>query len=246
VNSNRAKAIPISTPLAKRWLIALTTCALVAAALTIFAPRAEAQNAYIAHRTNLRAGPDGGYPAVGWVGRGTSVYVNGCVRGYYWCDVSVGGMRGWASARHISYLYGDRNVVVYGNGLAFGAPVVGFTVGSYWDSYYRDRPWYHHHGYWSGWRPGVAVQPHYYRGPSVYVAPQAAYVPARPVYVAPRPAYVAPAYPHVYSHPNPHRVHRHEAHIRRDERRAIREQHREQVRAQHHRSAPPAVVGMPR
>jgi uncharacterized protein YraI len=145
----------------------LALCAMFATTL------ADAQQAFASHRTSLRAGPDRGYPQVAWIGSGTGVYVNGCVRGYHWCDVSAGGARGWISARHLTYAYRDRRVTIYGNGPSFGAPVVGFALGSYWDSYYRDRPWYHHHNHWSGWRPGmVAPRPEYYRGAPLYAAPR--------------------------------------------------------------------------
>jgi uncharacterized protein YraI len=196
---------------------------------------ASAQTAYLTHRVSLRAGPDFGYPQVAWYSGGTNVYVHGCTRSYHWCDVSVNGIHGWASARHLGFPHQNRRVVVYGNGLAFGAPVIGFAVGSYWDTHYRDRPWYHHHGYWSGWRPGVAARPEYYRAAPLYVAP-------RPVYVAPRPVYVHP--------------HRADSHAHRAEQRALRNaQRREAQRVRHERhihrhddrrAAPPAVMGFTR
>jgi uncharacterized protein YraI len=148
---------------------------------------ADAQQAFASRRTSLRAGPDRGYPQVAWIGVGTGVYVNGCVSGYHWCDVSAGGARGWISARHLTYAYQDRRVMIYGNGPSFGTPVVGFALGSYWDSYYRDRPWYHHHNHWSGWRPGmVAPRPEYYRAAPAYVAPRQHYAAPHPHFVAPR------------------------------------------------------------
>jgi uncharacterized protein YraI len=150
-------------------LITKTTAALCG---LFIATSAFAQTAYLSHRTSLRAGPDARYPQVAWINAGATVSVNGCVQGYRWCDVSVNGIHGWANARHLQYGYQNRRVIVYGNGLAFGAPIVGFTVGTYWDNHYRDRPWYHHNGYWSGWRPGVAPRPEYYRAQPVYVAPR--------------------------------------------------------------------------
>lgn len=156
----------------------------VAGASLAVAAAAEAQQAYVSARTNLRAGPDRGYPAVAWLGSGTSVYVHGCVRGYYWCDVSSGPVRGWANARHLQYYYQSHRVPIYGVGARYGLPVVGFAVGSYWDSYYRDRPWYGDRHRWDGWRPGHAVPA------PAYVTP------------APRPHYVAPP-PRVYNNPPP-------------------------------------------
>lgn len=167
--------------LARRISYAMLPMVIAGASLAA-ATVAQAQQAYVSARTNLRAGPDRGYPAVAWLGSGTSVYVHGCVRGYYWCDVSAGGVRGWANARHLQYYYQSRRVPIYGAGARYGFPVVGFAVGSYWDSYYRDRPWYGDRHRWDGWRPGAAA-------PS-YVAP------------APRPHYVAPP-PRVHNNPPP-------------------------------------------
>jgi uncharacterized protein YraI len=219
---------------ARAALLAMIASALLVVGALVVTTKANAQQAYLSHRTNLRAGPDHGYPPVAWINSGATVYVNGCVNGYRWCDVSIDGLRGWANARHIYYPYQSRRVVLYGNGLAFGAPVVGFTVGSYWDSYYRDRPWYHHHGYWSGWRPGVAVRPEYYRAQPVYVAP-------RPVYVAPRPVYVHPHRADTYVH-RPHVDHRHH---QRNEAPRVR-QERYEPGHNDRRSAPPAVMGFTR
>jgi uncharacterized protein YraI len=171
-----------------RSLAIIASGALALSAMLV-ASVVEAQQAFVSHRTTLRAGPDRAYPQVAWVSAGTGVYVNGCVNGYHWCDVSAAGTRGWVNARHLTYSYQNRRTMIYGNGLAFGAPVVGFGVGSYWGSYYRDRPWYRHHNYWDGWRPGMA-------------APRAEFHRAAPVYVAPRPHYVAPPRVHREIHPS--------------------------------------------
>jgi uncharacterized protein YraI len=177
---------------------------------------AEAQQAFVSHRTSLRAGPDRGYPQVAWVHSGAGVYVNGCVNGYYWCDVTAGGIRGWVSARHLTYAYQDRRVLIYGNGLAFGAPLIGFTLGSYWDNHYRDRVWYQHHTYWDGWRPGTVAPRHWYG--DGYARDSARYYgESRPVHVAPRvihPGYalgVRPQHNHVHRERIPHHP-RHDSH----------------------------------
>jgi uncharacterized protein YraI len=151
--------------------------ALAAAAALTAASVAQAQQAYVSVRTTLRAGPDSGYPQVAWLGGGSSVYVNGCVRGYRWCEVSAGGLRGWANARHLQYLFQNRRVVIYGNGATYGFPLVGFALGSYWDSYYRDRPWYNNRSHWNGWQPGHPA-PHFDNHRPQHFAHQA---------VAPRP-----------------------------------------------------------
>lgn len=218
---------------------ALTTArlafALVATlAVTTFASMADAQNAWVYGRTSLRAGPDRGYPQVAWLGGGSTVYVHGCVRGYHWCDVSSGPYRGWVNARNLQYTYQNRRVLVYGNG--YGFPVVGFTVGSYWDSYYRDRPWYGHRSHWNDWRPGrpaprgdyyVEPRPHHH-----YSAPHAHAV--APHAVAPRP-YVREAAPQQFHAPRQHQQYQPQVQVR--ERPQAQPQPRPQGRVHGHEHA---------
>ena len=135
---------------ARLALILLT----MASAMTL-ASVADAQQAYVSTRTTLRAGPDFGYPQVAWLGGGTTVYVNGCVAGYRWCDITSGPVRGWANARHLQYFYNNHRVMIYGNGGRFGLPIVGFALGSYWDNHYRGQSWYNNRDRWNGWRPGA-------------------------------------------------------------------------------------------
>ncbi len=159
--------------------------ALAATTACVVASVADAQQAYVYTRTSLRAGPDIGYPQVAWIGGGTSVYVNGCARGYNWCDITSGPYRGWANARHLQYLYNNRRTTIYGNGARFGLPVVGFAVGSYWDNHYRGQSWYNRRDQWNGWHPGSRApvyngfapgHPHYRAHPH----PQQLFHPARP------------------------------------------------------------------
>ena len=166
--------------LARRISYAMLPMVIAGASLAA-ATVAQAQQA-TSRRVPTCAGPDRGYPAVAWLGSGTSVYVHGCVRGYYWCDVSAGGVRGWANARHLQYLL---TKAVASRSMA---PVLATAFRSwvlrwapYWDSY-RDRPWYGDRHRWDGWRPGAAA----------------------PGYVAPAPR---PALPwhrlHAYNNPPP-------------------------------------------
>jgi uncharacterized protein YraI len=179
----------------RAWTPCLVAGVLAVAAFAVSAV-AQAQQAFVSHRTNLRAGPDRSYPPVAWVGQGTGIYVYGCVRGYNWCDVSAGAVRGWANARHLGFPYQNRSLALYGNGVAFGVPVVSFALNPYWDTYYRDRPWYSHHGYWSGWRPGITPRVEYYRAPPAYVRAPGYYVAPRPVPRAHPVHPVHPGHPH--------------------------------------------------
>ncbi len=160
---------------------------LFALVFLLLAPVTYAQQAFTSHRTSLRAGPNHGYPQVAWVGSGAGVYVNGCVDGYYWCDVTKGGVRGWVSARHLTYAHQSRRVMIYGNGVTFGTPLVAFTLGSYWDNHYRDRAWYQHHSHWNSWHPGT-VAPRHWHGHSharSHVHPRAHFDSAPRVHVTP-------------------------------------------------------------
>ncbi len=118
-----------------------------------------AQEAFTTRQVNLRAGPDRGYPLVGWVQAGATVYVNGCVDDYRWCDVTVDGNRGWVYAKFLEYTYQGRPTVIYGNGQTLALPIISFILGSYWNDHYRDRPWYNTQNNWNNWRPGNRPPP---------------------------------------------------------------------------------------
>ncbi len=174
----------------------LSLALLAGVSVMTLASIADAQQAYVSVRTTLRAGPDRGYPQVAWLGGGTTVYVNGCVRGYHWCDVTAGGARGWANARHLQYYHHNRRVAIYGNGATYGFPVVGFALGSYWDNHYRSQAWYNNRSHWNSWHPGrpaprfdnyPAPRPHYAQPHAVAPAPRRARMYARsrrPMFIA--------------------------------------------------------------
>ena len=115
----------------------------------------QAQTAYTTKTVNLRAGPSRDYPVVDQLQPGEAVEINGCLDDWTWCDVSIGNDRGWVYAGSLESPYRNRRVVIYGNGPMFGFPIVGFSVGSYWDTYYRGRPWYSRRSYWAGRPPSV-------------------------------------------------------------------------------------------
>ena len=103
---------------------------------------AMAQQAVTTDWVNLRAGPGRDYPLVARLRPDTPIQVEGCLSGYQWCDVSIGPDRGWIYAERLSYVYQDRPVPILGWGARIGLPIIGFSIGSYWDDYYRQRPWY--------------------------------------------------------------------------------------------------------
>ena len=139
-----------------------------------------AQVAYTTQAVNVRAGPDREYPQVAWIPGGAQVNVVGCVDGYRWCDVLVGPNRGWVYAQFLSYPYQGQPTPIITGGALIGLPLVTFSIGPYWDNYYRGRPWYSNRNYWYNrptqyYRPPSAP-PNYYRPPAqsrppVYVPP---------------------------------------------------------------------------
>ena len=114
------------------------------------------------------------------------VTVIGCVDGWRWCDVVAGPNRGWVYAQFLSYPYQNQPVPIISGGAILGLPLVTFSIGPYWDNYYRGRPWYGNRSYWYN-RPTP-----YYRPPPPRYQPVQ---PRPPVYVPPPhrpPSYVPP------------------------------------------------------
>ncbi len=111
-------------------------------ATAIVPAAATAQDAVVTVDLNMRAGPSTAFPVVDVVSEQTLVDVHGCVDGYSWCDVSTEGSRGWVFARYLSYAARGGFVPLTEYVSEIDVPIITFSVGSYWDSYYRGRPWY--------------------------------------------------------------------------------------------------------
>jgi uncharacterized protein YraI len=132
---------------------------ILAAMLATVPVIANAQLGYTAKDVNLRAGPALEYPVVAVLRGGVELFVEGCLADYRWCDVVAGPNRGWIYAGNILYSYEGANVPVLTYGSRLGLGIVLFSVGSYWDNYYRGRPWYRERQNWmdrprSGFRQG--------------------------------------------------------------------------------------------
>lgn len=157
--------------------------ALAAAAGIALSSAAWAQQAFTTRTANVRAGPDREFPLVATLPPGASVYIAGCVADYRWCDVDFGGGRGWVSSRSLQSTYGGSVVPLYSYGAQIGLPIITFSLLNYWDSYYRNRPFYRERPRWeSRWRDGDH-RPRYDNRPS-----RPDYRPDRPDYRPDRPA----------------------------------------------------------
>jgi uncharacterized protein YraI len=122
---------------------------LVLASLALAVPAlAQAADGFVTGNVNLRAGPDVGYPLITSIPTGTPVSIQGCTDGWEWCDVITMGTRGWAAGSFIQYRYQNQPVMVQDYGARIGIPIISFVIGTYWNNYYRDRPFYRQRNYW--------------------------------------------------------------------------------------------------
>ncbi len=164
-----------------------------------------AQTAYATKTVNVRAGPSRDYPLVARIPAGMGLDVNGCLDDWTWCDVTFGLDRGWVYAGNLDFPYQGRRVVILEGGGYIGLPIVTFSVGPYWDRWYRGRPWYGRRSYWFH-RPPPPHRPPGYRPPG-HRPPVYRPAPRPPVVrpPAPRPPVVHPPRPAARPRPAPPR-----------------------------------------
>ncbi|WP_233885004.1 SH3 domain-containing protein [Paraburkholderia flagellata] len=150
----------MSKRLKTRALASALASACLATGLVLASSDASAQTAaYTSQPVDLYAGPSGDYPVVSELGPGQPVTVMGCVSDYSWCDVTVPGLRGWVYGGYLSYPYQGSYVPLTSYGAAIGLPVVAFSLGAYWGSFYRDRPWYGEQQRWEHVAPPERGRP---------------------------------------------------------------------------------------
>jgi uncharacterized protein YraI len=122
--------------------------AAIAAAAAFAAPAAAmARPGFVTTKLYIRAGPSTSFPVVDTLPSGARVDIHGCLSGYTWCDVSWRGERGWVAARYLDFVYRGRRVFLPEYAVEVGFPIVSFSVGSYWNNYYRHRRFYHRRNY---------------------------------------------------------------------------------------------------
>ncbi|MGJ4894125.1 SH3 domain-containing protein [Bradyrhizobium oligotrophicum] len=128
-------------------MVKLRPCLVAALLIATPASLAVAAPGLVRTAATMRAGPGPGFPVVERIPVGARITIHGCIQGGAWCDVSFGGERGWVAARTLAYLY--REQYVYLPEYVEYVPTVGFTLTTYWSSFYFGRPWYHRHAFWN-------------------------------------------------------------------------------------------------
>jgi uncharacterized protein YraI len=63
-------------------------------------------------------------------------------------------------AGYLSYSYYDRPTIISYGGPALGIPLISFSIGNYWDNYYRGRPFWNNRAYWYNHRVARAPEWH--------------------------------------------------------------------------------------
>lgn len=120
---------------------------------------AQAADAISTADLNIRTGPGTGYAALGTIPGMAPVNVRGCTSGYGWCQVSYGGLFGWASSRYLAFREGSaggssddfgRTAALIGIPLIAGV-AIGAALNDRHDRHYHRRDWDHprwrHHRY---------------------------------------------------------------------------------------------------
>ncbi|MGH6804118.1 MAG: DUF6600 domain-containing protein [Methyloceanibacter sp.] len=107
-------------------------------------------NGYAVTNVNLRAGPGTYYPAILVVPARTPISILGCLGDYTWCDVFFQGNRGWMRSIYLQGWYRGYYYSLRDYAPRLGYRVVSFDIGRYWDSNYRERPFYGERRRWGG------------------------------------------------------------------------------------------------
>ena len=106
------------------------------------AANAQQVRAQVTTDLNQRAGPSTRFPVIATAPEGSAITLFGCISDLSWCDGAYLGYRGWFSARYLHIPYRSTNLTVASYMRYAYLPTVSFVIGSYWERYYRERPFY--------------------------------------------------------------------------------------------------------
>lgn len=112
--------------------------------------QAQRPNGYPVTNVNLRAGPGTYYPVITVVPTHAPISIVGCLGDYTWCDVLFRGNRGWMRSIYLKKWYQGHYYALGDYAPRLAISVVSFDIGNYWDSNYRDRPFYREKARWGG------------------------------------------------------------------------------------------------
>jgi uncharacterized protein YraI len=136
------------------YRLALVAAVVIATVIGAMQSKARAQppraNGYPITNVNLRAGPGVYYPAIVVVPTHAPIAILGCLGDYTWCDVYFQGSRGWMRSIYLKKWYSGYYYALGDYAPRLGIRVVSFDIGPYWDSNYRDRPFYRERDRWGG------------------------------------------------------------------------------------------------
>ncbi len=122
----------------KTFLLVLISGVLAAQA----AAAAREPNGYPIADVNLRAGPGTKYPVLVTVPTDAPITILGCLEDYTWCDTTFEESRGWMRSIYLAGYYDDEYYLLSDYAPELGYQTVTFDRVAYWDSYYRDKPFY--------------------------------------------------------------------------------------------------------
>jgi uncharacterized protein YraI len=125
----------------------LRILAFAATAMLASSTWASAQEAFTTGDVNMRAGPGSRYPVVTTIPENREVYIHGCLSNWDWCDVSWRRNRGWVFSDYLEAVYRNRRIGFDEYRTFVDIPFVSFGF-TYWDRYYRDRPWFDDWDHW--------------------------------------------------------------------------------------------------
>ena len=77
------------------------------------------------------------------------ITILGCLPDYTWCDTVFANYRGWMAAVYLSGYYEGEYYLLRDYAPRLGYRQVTFNINAYWDSYYRDKPFYGDRGRWA-------------------------------------------------------------------------------------------------